>query len=593
MLRLLLVGLGVWLGTGVAAADEARPPNVVYILIDDLSDFTMTPYGATAVTSGQGHFAGVPLSMPNVERLAREGVRATQSYVYPICEPSRVAILTGMHNGRNFVAPKALHHSQITVSDVFKRAGYATGMFGKWKQTRGTAQLPAATYPDHFGWDDWLCFDVTTQGRRYLDPHLVENGVERVYGPDDLDPATGRRWYGPDICNRALLDFVDEHRDRPFFVYYPMILVHDEHTPTPDTVPASAYDDYDAGAAFEGAALKGDDRRYFPDMLAYMDKLIGRVLDKLDEHGLTENTLVVLQGDNGTKVVFSADQAQGLPIAGAKGQHRFTGERVGLIFRQPGTVPDEGVGGYPRTFDGLVDAVDLYPTLLDAAGIDVPNAERIDGVSVWPNVTGASDTPAREALYKWYNGNRAITGDQAKTVRFAQTASFKRYAPHGMFTEGRFFDLRTDPWERAGGFGVKAGWMNDYFHGLDVSRLDGEQRAAYEMLGRVLHANDYVAVESIAIAGGTDGAVGPLAVGDAVALRYVLTPEHATRNNAVWVSDDEAVATVDKFGTLTAVGPGETAVHVYSWDDAEPVADGWKAALDRSGMTDAVRVRVE
>lgn len=479
-----------------------RPPNVVYILIDDLSDFTMTPYGATAITSGQGHFKNVPLSMPNIERLSDSGVRCTQSYVYPICEPTRVSILTGMHNGRNFVAPKAIHASQITVSDVFQRAGYATGMFGKWKQSRGTPEHPAKTYIDRFGWDDWLCFDVTGEGSRFLDPILWENGEARHYTRDDRDPATGRRWYGPDVCNRAALRFIDANQDRPFFLYYPMILVHDEHTPTPDTVPAAAYDHFDNGGDYPDGAMKGDARQYFPDMLAYMDKLIGNVIDRLEERGLRENTLIVLQGDNGTKAVFSAAQPSAADIAGGKGHSRFTGERVGMIFSRPGTVPadDTDAPQRGRTYRGLIDAVDVYPTLADAAGIDMPNADRIDGVSVWPQIAGADAEPRRQAVYKWYNGNRKI-GDLDQKIEFAHTAEFKRYAPHGIFKEGRFFDLRTDPWEKANAFGMKAGWENDYHHGLDVTRLNAEQRAAYTMLGKVLDQTAYVPVASLKIGG--------------------------------------------------------------------------------------------
>ena len=92
-----------------------------------------------------------------------------------------------------------------------------------------------------------------------------------------------RRWYGPDICNRRALEFIERHKSEPFFLYYPMILVHDEHKPTRNTRPRSLFDNCDE-------AKENDDRRFFPDMLAYMDKLIGRVIDKLEEHGLRDNT---------------------------------------------------------------------------------------------------------------------------------------------------------------------------------------------------------------------------------------------------------------------------------------------------------------
>lgn len=142
-----------------------------------------------------------------------------------------------------------------------------------------------------------MCFDVTDQGLRYINPLLVENGKVINYRKKspDIDPATDRRWYGPDICNRHAVDFIDRHRDEPFFLYYPMMLVHDEHTPTPDTSPKEAYDTFPAVNCWN-RDCPGDDRRYLPDMITYTDKLIGRVVDKLDELDLREQTLIVVMG---------------------------------------------------------------------------------------------------------------------------------------------------------------------------------------------------------------------------------------------------------------------------------------------------------
>ncbi|WOO39313.1 sulfatase-like hydrolase/transferase [Rubellicoccus peritrichatus] len=571
---------------GLAAKE--RPPNVVLILIDDLSYFSWPAYGAKTVSSGQGHFKDVPVEMPNIDRLAEEGVRFNQAYVHPICEPTRVALMTGMHNGRNFLAPKAVHESQITFSDVFKKAGYATGMYGKWKQTRGTPSVPGNEYISQFGWDDYLCFDVTNDAkgwRRYLDPTLFKNGEQLHYTKDDLDPLTGRRYYGPDLCNRAALQFIDDHKDEPFFLYYPMILVHDEHTPTPDTVPASLYDDFDTKTKLEKWLLAGDDRTYFPDMLKYMDKMIGNIINKLDEDGLLDDTLIIVMGDNGGKEVFEYTMDDGTVFGGGKGHNRFHGEQIPLIFTMPGVIPQSSEGGM-REYDGLFDGTDIYPTLMEACGIELPNAGKIDGVSAWQQIIGKEDAGHRDVIYKWANGNSRYD-DLDTQVEFAHNAEFKRYAPHDKYPRGRFFDLRTDPYEHAGEKGRKVSWDNHFHSGLDLDSLTPEQQAAFDMLGEVLEENAYVPVEALQIQGDKTARVG-----HETHLHCRVIPANAMRNNVIWESSDPAIATVDKFGVLTPHAPGEVEINVYSWEDAEPLSNNGTVEYRRDGIKDILAVNI-
>lgn len=573
--------------TASAAFGAMAKPNVVFFLIDDLNHFGLSCYGAERVSSTQGYFKDVPLRTPHIDSLAENGLRCDQAYVTPLCESTRVALMTGMHNGRNFVRCKALHESQITFSDVFQRAGYATGMFGKWKQSRGTPEVPGLDYISQFGWDDYLCFDVHNKAKgwlRHLDPTLVENGVETRY--EGLDPATGRRWFGPDLCNRAALKFIDEHKDEPFFLYYPLLLVHDEHTPTPDTRPRSAYDNFDTMAPNKFGHLKGDDRRYFPDMLAYMDKMVGRVLEKLDEHALRENTLVMVMGDNGAKACFSFAMKDGRVFVGGKGFHRDNGEHVPLIFSWPGEIPAGSPGGI-RGYEGIFDVVDVYPTLLEACGIAIPNADKIDGRSAWPQITGRRPNHHRKVLYKWYNGNNPFT-DVSGAVSYAQTSEFKRYAPHQGFPNGRFFDLRTDRNEEAGKRGPKVGWEHYHHHGLDVSKLTRDQQAAYDHLGKVLEVSSYTPVAALQLIKGEP----PVRVGDQRQLECRIEPRNATRRNVVWQSSDPAVATVDKFGVLTARRKGRVEITAYSWDDALPVAAGQSKPYRKDGISDSVTIEI-
>ena len=130
---------------------QAEQPNVVLILIDDLSHYGVTAYGANRISSIKGAFTNKPFSTPRIDRLAVEGLRCDNAYVYPLCEPTRIALMSGQYNSRNFLRCKAQHASEITFGDVFQRAGYATGIFGKWKQTRGTREIPGKDYIYEFG----------------------------------------------------------------------------------------------------------------------------------------------------------------------------------------------------------------------------------------------------------------------------------------------------------------------------------------------------------------------------------------------------------------------------------------------------------
>lgn len=376
----------------------AKRPNGVLILIDDLSHYGVTAYGANRISEWSGKFKNRLFSTPRIDQLAAEGLRCDNAYAYPLCEPTRIALMSGQYNSRNFLKCKSQHASEITFGDVFQRAGYATGIFGKWKQTRGTREIHGKDYIYEFGWDELCCFDAVGERQRYINPNLVINGRQVNYEKrTDLDPATGRRWYGPDICNRHALGFIDRHKDQPFFLYYPMLLVHDEHKPTPDTLPHSLFDMCDE-------AKENDDRRFFPDMLAYMDKLIGKVIDKLAEHGLRDDTLVVVMGDNGTKVPFIHVLPDGTEYPGGKGGNKDNGLHVPLILSWPRTIP-RGQDRKIRSYSGLVDVTDIYPTLCAAAGITIPNLQAIDGISLWPQALGAPGE-ARQVIYTWYNGTR-------------------------------------------------------------------------------------------------------------------------------------------------------------------------------------------
>ncbi|MEM6771518.1 MAG: sulfatase-like hydrolase/transferase, partial [Bacteroidota bacterium] len=463
-------------------ANPVPPTNVVLVLIDDLSYLGVSAYGADRLSSYWGLFSNETFSTPTLDALATNGLVCANSHAYPLCENSRIALMSGKVNQRNLLKVKSQHASDVTFGDVFKQAGYTTGIFGKWKQTRGTKEIPGEQYIYEFGWDEFACFDVIGEGQRFINPNLVINGEVRNYNErTDLDPATGRRWYGPDICNRYALDFIDRHKDEPFFLYYPMLLVHDDHKPTPDTKPDSLFDNFDE-ATHNRDGHSGDDPRYLPDMIEYMDKLIGQVVAKLEEHQLRERTLIVVMGDNGTKEIFVHVWPDEEEYPGRKGGTADNGTHVPLIFSQPGTIQPTATRPY-REYTGIVDITDIFPTIAEATGVTIPRASELDGISFWPQVMGKPE-PHRDYVYAWWNGNKPVE-DTSQLLRYAFTNDFKYYAPTPAFPEGRFFDLRTDSLELRGDRFEERKWRVRLYSGLDLNNLTQEQLKAYDQLKAV------------------------------------------------------------------------------------------------------------
>jgi arylsulfatase A-like enzyme len=412
-----------------------------------------------------------------------------------------------------------------------------------------------------------------------IDPFLVDNG--KVIQMTGVDPQTGRRYYGPDLFNRYARQFIERHKDRPFFLYYPLVLVHDEHTPTPDTRPRELFDQFETRKPAEYGHGTGDERIYFPDMVRYMDKMVGKILDTLEETGVRDNTLVVLMADNGTKECFAHILADGSRYEGGKGSTAESGTRVPLLMQYPDRIPAG------TRYSGLVDVTDILPTLCQVAGIQLPAKEAIDGVSFWPQVSGRMMKPHRSSIYTWYNANRS-SRDIDERLAYAHTTLFKRYAPHKGFPEGRFFDLRVDPHEREGKAVVKYKWDDWHHTGLDITELTEEQKAAYDHLGEVLEANAYVPVTALQLPAGPV----MMEVGETLPITCRILPANATRQNLIWKSSNPAVASVDKFGVLRARASGHIRLTVFSWEDAYPTAANQDESYLTSGIQNHIDIEV-
>lgn len=394
-LYVLVAGLIMVLGAPVARAAER--PNVLLILVDDLGPEWLSCYGSEHPT-------------PNVDRLARSGMRFIHCYATPLCTPSRHELYTGRYP---FRSGWVIHHdvprwgdpffdwrTEVTVFRCLRDAGYATAIGGKW-QLNDLRRQPDALW--RHGFDEHCVWPGAEAGQRrdverYFDPFVQINGRR----PD----CTGM--FGPDVFNDYLIDFMKRHREGPFLAFHSMVLTHTPLTGTP----------LNRGQDLKGAAL-------FGGMVDYMDLQVGRLLKALDDLKIRDRTIVILLGDNGT-VKGLPCRMNGRLVDGGKATLRETGICVPLIISCPGKTPAGQVS------DELIDFSDFFPTLVELAGARMPDGVTIDGRSFAASLSGQLEAKPRRAwIYSQY-GQRRVIRDR----RFKLTS------------EGELFDLVADPEEK-------------------------------------------------------------------------------------------------------------------------------------------------
>lgn len=417
--------------TALCATD--KKPNVILILIDD---FGYECVGANGGTSYQ---------TPHLDKLATSGTRFTHAYAQPLCTPTRVQLMTGLYNVRNYTRFGQLEPSQITFGHLFQQAGYKTCVTGKWQLEGGFDG------PGKFGFDEYCLWQLTRRPPRYANPGMEINGRTVYFHAGE---------YGPDIVNDYAMDFITSHREEPFLLYYPMVLTHDPFQPTPDSA------DWDPKANGEKMNRQV---KHFADMTAYMDKMVGRMVTMLEQQGLRENTLILITGDNGTHPSVTSRMGDRI-VKGGKGSGKDNGIHVPLIANWPGTIP----GG--RVCDDLIDTTDYLPTLCEAAGIALPVTVKPDGQSFLPQLRGNKGTP-REWIYSWYADNGGAKPD----FEFTMNQRFKLYR------NGNYYD-----------------WQNDLAeeHPLNPSALAPEASNAFTILSSALDRFKTVRPASIAAQGG-------------------------------------------------------------------------------------------
>ncbi|NBV20666.1 MAG: arylsulfatase [Proteobacteria bacterium] len=375
-----------------------RRPNVVLILIDD--------FGYECVTANGGESYKTPV----MDRLAATGVRFEQCHVQPLCTPTRAQLMTGLSNRRNYTRFGHLDPSQKTFGNLLKQAGYATCITGKWQLSNGFEG------PAHFGFDEYALWQLTRRPGRYKNPGLEINGKLHDYTMNE---------YGPDIVSDYALDFITRKKDQPFFLYYPMMLTHDPYDATPDSP------DYLEAKSGKGKGQAGGRLGHFPDMVAYTDKLIGKLVAKLEELKLRDNTVLLILGDNGTGR-GTPSRFKGRDVVGGKGTTTIWGTHVPAIGNWPGHFASG------KVYTDFIDATDFLPTICEATSVTVPAELKLDGRSFLPQLRGERGNP-RDWLYAWYNPSGGATAK----AEFAHDARFKLY------TDGRFYAVDQDELEKS------------------------------------------------------------------------------------------------------------------------------------------------
>ena len=416
----LTILAGLLLGAFTAQANDR--PNIILIMADDMGYEALSSNGSESCKS------------PNLDKLAAKGVRFTNCFSNPICTPSRVKLMTGQYNVRNYVKFGWLDREQTTFAHQLKAAGYATAIAGKWQLGRDKDS------PQHFGFEQSCLWQHTRSGRskdggktidrRFVNPQLEFNGVEKDFTNGE---------YAPQICTDFICDFIDQNKKKPFLVYYPMILTHCPFDPTPDST------DWDpkrlGSTTYKGD--RNDPQRHFRDMVAYADKAVGQIVAQLEKSSVRDNTLIIFTGDNGTDTPIVTPW-NGTKVVGGKGTMSDTGTRVPLIASWPAGIQKSG-----RVVDDLVEFTDMLPTICEVTGAKLPKNHPGDGASIVPVLRNQAGARKKDWVYIWYRKQVMVRNKQYSFVakQDGSNAALTRY--EGSFNGTKLKDSALTKTERA------------------------------------------------------------------------------------------------------------------------------------------------
>ncbi len=359
-------------------ATSVRRPNIVLIVSDDQGYADVGVHGCKDIPT------------PNLDSLAGSGVRFTDGYVScPVCSPTRAGLMTGRYQQRfghetnpGRVPEYGLPLSEVTLANILKKRGYATGLVGKWH-----LGMTSEMHPQSRGFDEF--FGFLSGAHSYIDAKAdARNLIYRGRKPVD------EKEYLTDAFTQEAVSFIERHQKRPFFLYLAYNAVH---------APMQATEKYLA----RFGKITDPRRRTYAAMLSAMDDGVGKVLHKLKETGLENDTLVFFFSDNGGPPVNASNNH---PLRGNKGTIYEGGIRVPFFMRWPRGIPAGLVYRHP------VVSLDVLPTAVAAAGGDLPEGRPIDGVNLLPYMTAQNSRPPHHVLFWRMRNNRAVRKGNWKLV---------------------------------------------------------------------------------------------------------------------------------------------------------------------------------
>ncbi|MGB0993383.1 MAG: arylsulfatase [Akkermansiaceae bacterium] len=438
-----------------SAADENKQasakPNIVFILADDLGYGELGCYGQKKIKT------------PVLDHLATEGMKFSQHYTgAPVCAPARCVLMTGKHlahaqvrgnrdsgNGKKFPGQWPITADAVTIAEVLKQAGYTTGAFGKW----GLGPTDTTGNPNKQGFDRYYGYNCQRNAHSFYPPYLDSDSKEEPINKNPI-PGHSRKLkgevkaddyrdenYAPDLILKEALKFIDQNKDKPFFLYLPFVEPHVSMHPPQEWVDKYPKEwDKKPYRGTRGYIPHPRPRAGYAAMISDLDEHVGSILARLKKHGLDKNTIVIFTSDNGpTHDVGGVDTAffnSGGGLRGQKGSCYEGGIRIPCIVKWPGKVKPGSKTDAPSYFP------DWFPTLAEIGGAKMPK-EKLDGVSL-TQVLGGGKLPKRHEMMIWefggYGGIIAIRDGKWKALR--------RGLKRKQVAAWELYDLEADPQEK-------------------------------------------------------------------------------------------------------------------------------------------------
>lgn len=389
--------------------EESTKTNIIYIMADDLHYSEVGCYGQQYIQT------------PNIDRMAREGMRFTQHYAgTSVCAPSRCVLMTGMHTGHAAVrgnkqwnpsGQMPLPDSSFTVAEAFKKAGYTTGMFGKW----GLGEPGTEGDPNQQGFDVYYGFTDQVLAHNSFPEFLWKNG-KKVLLQNEVKYLDSTAWHGGlgsystkkvdyanDLFEQEALTFINENQNQPFFLYLPVTMPHDNgEAPEGERIESPDLGQY------EDKSWSEEEKEY-ASVVTRLDQYVKQIMDTLQALGIAEHTLVMFTSDNGRQMdyIFTDDS----PLRGKKRELYEGGIRVPFVAWWPGTIKAGEESTHISAF------YDLFPTACELAGVEV--LANLDGISFLPTLLG-NEQPQHDYLYwEFQEGGKrqAVRKEKWKAVR--------------------------------------------------------------------------------------------------------------------------------------------------------------------------------